>query len=108
MQTKVQSVMKLRFQETGDKERVRVQMFLGVDEGHLQNAGELVFGIDEWRAFARAFSRGLRQTCFIDYAHNVMTIPMKVYVEGEWTALGLEDELEGKPDVSIWPGDNAG
>lgn len=85
-----------------NKDRIHVIVFCGQDEDHYQRAGELALSIGEYQNIVCALGMGLSH--MVQNAPEATYIPMQVTVEGEMAALGREDELEGRPDVSVFPG----
>jgi hypothetical protein len=84
-------------------DRLRVTLFSGVDEDHYQLVGELVLTVGEYQNLFCAWSMGLSRMVQRPDNENNVYVPITVTVEGEMTALGRASELDGKPDVSVFP-----
>ena len=52
--------MVLKFREERRGAHVHVTVFVGVDKDHLQNAGTLVLGVEEWPILEAAFALSCR------------------------------------------------
>lgn len=94
------NVMKIRVERT-DPDRMRLSVFLGVDEGHLQKSGELVVDVGVYQNILCALRMGLE--LMVQKAPEATYVPLHVIVEGEMEALGRADELNGRMDVTRFP-----
>ncbi len=91
---------KVKLKKTGD-DRIRAQFFLGKSLGDLQLSGELILTIGEYQNIICGLSIGLSK--MIRVADGVRYIPMRVHIEGEKTAFGRADELNGEKDETFFP-----
>lgn len=89
--------------ERVDSDRIRASFFFGPDKDHLQKSGELILSVGDWQTLGAAMGLGLEQMVQVVYRDGKCYVPMSLIIEKQMKALGRENELEGKPDVSETP-----
>ena len=87
-------ICKLRL-ERADPNRIRVRVFCGADEEHLEQTGTLLLHVGEYQTLSCALLMGSKQMIQTDVKGEVIDVPLQVTIDGEERALnpsGYEEE----------------
>jgi hypothetical protein len=89
-------VVRFKVNEEYD-DNVRINVFAGVDEDHLQKSGELVMRMSEWQVFGSALILGAQRLKQVD--GGITYIPLSVLSDDK---LHGAIDLAGRGDVTRW------